>query len=351
MRYRKWNKSKMKDQMIYLQNLFDDTHEDSVLLDMESLQSLMRRSVPLFELDTNFRNQLEEDINTLVDFEDFLDAINEFSEYFKMIDIHKFDGLSLLDLDPSLVLSFVHDFYNSVDREIAKIFNQVYKERRNNLIFSENRSFTSYLPNINYSYINLEKDNTVDEFTSAVHEFGHTVADRMYMRNDYFSKYPFIELMPIFMEMLAYDDLAASFNLDEELIISQAYGNKTILKYAKDLILFSKYVRKMDRIKRKKQTINEMSRVVNIKKCDASKILERSTLEKMSYTIPYLTSIELYSLYNLDPEKAIYILKNLVTLPVQENYEIALRDQGIILNEHTEEFERKLEKRIQTLKY
>ena len=78
--------------------------------------------------------------------------------------------------------------------------------------------------------------------------------------------------------------------------------------------------------------------MLEIKMGKVAQILETSILEQFSYTIPYLTAIELYYIWKEDNVLALSLLKKLQTMPDSNNYYEELQKLGINLNEHGKEY-------------
>lgn len=351
MKYRNWNQELISSQLVTLNKLYEETKDEEILKELISLRNIRKEHIEIFPIEDNFRAQVKEDLEVIKNNSNFLDDIRIFSKLDSSITIPSQLIVDELDIKEATVLGFAHDFFNHIDKEFGAIFNKIYRERRNNIRFTDIRSFNQYLTTLDYSYINVEKSNTIEEFTSMIHEYMHSIVDKIYYRHDYFSTYPFVEAPSIFMEMISLDELIESFmNFDNDRIIAKTAGTKTILNYSKDIISLTNFYSDMDMIKRRRKTLTDLAKYLNIKKKYARFLLNRTLNERFAYTIPFLTAVELYYIYQVDPEYALYLLKQIIRMDYSSDYNKSLKDMDIYLNEHTEEYVSTLNKELKNMK-
>ena len=342
--YNKWNKTKINEQIKQVTKAFYENPTQELASTLNTLEDLKNNKPRIFDKQDRFDEQLALDKLLIHKHSDFFKEIETFAKLDDLFNIKSIDPLQEREIPTKMLLSFVHDFYNSIDREFAKYFNRVYKERKNNLRLTNNatdgydRNYMNYLNTINYAYININLTHTIDDFINIIHEYAHAIADQMYFRPRY-GKYPFIELLPLFMQELAYDEVIRCFeDVEFDVIRSDACTTKTVLKYAKELILQSDYLSLVNTSPERKQFINSFAEYSNNTKTKTEKILNVSMQEKISYVIPFILMIELYNMYYEDPEKALYIMKKIITMDEVENYITYLHALGIDLNENSEEY-------------
>lgn len=338
MRYKNWNKNLIRAQISKLESLYKETKDNSLLDEIEGLKNLLNDNVQIFNTPRSFYHLLKDDISAICLYYDFLADIEEFSKLGILVhskDIKPIDEFN--NITPSLIMSFTHDFFNSIDKELASEFNKIFRERNCNTKFTNNRSYSCYVPTFKYSYINITKNNTVDDFLNSIHEYSHGIADRIYYRGDY-SFYPFIELLSMFMELLASDYLIEHY-LDFEYNVGMAKlaGCKKIIGYSKELSIESNYFSSTDEIYSKGKIIKHIAASTGKTKKYIEHLFKTPAIEKFTYTIPYMVVIELYYLYKIDPEYTLNLVKTLIKMEPVENYNVFLQDNGIILNNHSKE--------------
>ncbi len=341
MKYKQWNISKMNEQLAILRKLYRQTRNEDLLYDIDLLQSAKERNVKPFEYPGTFRDQLIEEAIAVKDNIPFLEDISIFGELDPLLRRDLIDYEDEYNISTKDLLYFIHDFYREIDPEMARIFFKIFKERRDNLKFTPDRGITFTTDKLNYSYIAVARQDVVADYINAIHEYAHAIADRLYYRNNYNSGYPFIELMPLFMQFLACDKMMEDFdNVSKDVTGYKANELDIFIQFARSIDMMSCYLGQLcfepERLPRKKkEIITDMMTRLHTGKEEVLDLLDVSTLERLSYLIPYMTAIELYYLYKSDPERAIYTLKGIVTMPEQENYGIALADKEICLNEHS----------------
>ena len=354
MGYKKWNKETLNEQIKYVTKKLYETPSRELAATLNTLEDLKNNKPSIFSPENNFEEQISYDKSLLKEQIQFLPDIEKFA---KLDDNYheKINGnLTIRTIPNRILLSYVHDFYNSIDRDFAKYFNKVFKERKRNLRLSTNnatgynRNYMNYLYTINYAYINIHIEHTIEDFFNIIHEYAHAIADQMYYRHRY-GKYPFIELLPLLMEEIAYDEVINTFeDMDDDVLIVNAVSTKTVLKYAKELILQKDYLSVVDKSLERKQFVNNLAEYSHNTKTKIEKILNTTIQEKISYIIPYIVMIELYDMYYDDPEKALYTTKKIVTMDEVDDYISYLNNLGINLNEHTEIYVEDQRQKIKT---
>ena len=344
MYYKKWNKNKIIEQLKLLTKMVYRNPSPELAIAINTLDDLLNNQPNLFTPEERFDQQVKQDVNLVHNHSEFMPYIREFSKHSKSFNTSRIPPLEVLDIPTRQLTAFVHDFYNSIDRDFAKYFNRIFKERYNNLrittnnIDGFNRNYVTYIDSLKYAYINIYKSNTIDDFTGLVHEYAHTIADQFRYRSHY-GKYPFIELLPILMEELAYDELIRCFDgLEFEVFKSDAYSIGTILKFTEEIVLQEDYLSKNNPDLPRKQFINSMAHYTNNTKSKTEKILNITLQEKLSYVIPFLVAIELYNMMYEDREKCLYITKKIITMDECNDYISYLDSLGIHINETSDEY-------------
>ena len=343
MAYKRWDKNKIRQQVKYLKSRYKHTKDVRFLIDAQHLETLLTIPSNLFEvfsIPTTFKDGLLEDFKALELYYDFLDDIKEFSvnNADKFKDLKPFEVDHIANLTPSLLFSFLKDFFYDFDKEFGEIYESIHKERQHNLMFSEDRSISYYVPALEYSYINITKNDTVDDFLNAVHEYTHAIIDRLYFRLSE-EEYPFTELVSIFMEMIAADYIKEAYlGMDEDINTSQLSGAKKITVYAENISIQHNYFLAKEETNTRKEFVQDITKMSGKTNSYIKRLLSKTAMEKLTYTIPYLTAIELYYLYKSDKERCVELIKYLIYVSYRENYNVDLVDNGIILNTHSTEW-------------
>ena len=239
-------------------------------------------------------------------------------------------------------LSITHDFYNSLpDKEIRDIFNKEYKKKSQNIRFKDENSVTFYSKMIDYNFITIGNSSNFEKIPALAHEYGHIINDKIINEYiDYESDYPFVELISMFMETLSMDYLNQKNNMKRAITLElQQFMEIYNLSY-KILVLDDT----------KNLTYNNEEKLKEFYKDNYGEIFleinANITIDyDHNYTFPYIVIIELLHEYNKDPEKALYLLKEIVKLK-NCDYIKELNNKGIHLNTHINNYAKQLTKKV-----
>lgn len=352
MKYNNWNKRQLNEQLNLSYDLFNISQTEDFAHAIYTLNSLLSNSPNIFPLEQGFDKQVENDQDEIKNNKLFIPSIETFS---KLNDMYKKSTIGMLTdryIPKNILLSYTHDFYHSIDKDLAKYFDKVFKERHNNLRITNkdkagyDHNYSYYIPTLKYGYINLHTTDTIADFTGLIHEYAHIIAEQIKFRSDN-SNYPFVELLPLLMEEIATHEIAEEFeDLDQDCANKSALLTKTVLNYSKELISQIDFYNIVDSGLDRKDFIELFREHSNNTIKKSNKIFNISIKEKLTYVIPYLVMVELYYMYYDDPDKALFILKKLLEMDETDNYLSYLYDSGIHLNEHTKDFVKTQNKRI-----
>ncbi|MEG0909866.1 MAG: hypothetical protein RSH78_05865 [Bacilli bacterium] len=107
------------------------------------------------------------------------------------------------------ILTLVHDFYKTMDKDIYELFLKAFKERKNHLRFSDTKtcdrdSYMFYLPFIDEAYIEVFNYKNYVTLPAMIHEYGHVIELSQKKKNG--SNYNFLvfsEIVSTFFELIA----------------------------------------------------------------------------------------------------------------------------------------------------
>lgn len=344
-KYNKWNQIQLLTYYNELiQRFIDSKNTDQVVLrDIASLDALIKGPTPAFISPESIQGKLYEDQMFLLKDQRFIKDIEKFKDLSHSLKNKKNLVIDERNISNSILLSVTHDFYNSLDSRLAKHFNKVFKDRKDNLKFTDEHSISVYLPSLETGYINLEKTDTLYDFINLIHEYAHFIQDRIKYRDSRLN-YPLNEMLPILMEMLALDYLEESFeDFEEDARTIKISTMKTNLKYASDLLKEYKYISNVDITKRSRDMIADIATVTNTSKRDSLDLLNTSAEEKLSYVIPTILDIELYYLFYFDKEKCVDLIYRLIETETND-YRKYIKDSGIVLNQHSKQYVKEIKR-------
>ena len=353
MKYTSFNKANINKQIKELNEKYKETKLKKYLYDIEILESLKEDpNEEIFPVPNYFKDLLMEDSLALRKNKDFIHDINTFASLSKVMETVDHKYIDTWNISISSLFSFVHDFYNSLDKDIAKKFNKVFKERKNNFKLSNMRSYTISLPTLNYSYINIEQGDTIYVYLTMVHEYAHAIADLYHPRKTItMDKYPYIEYFPLFIELLALDELCDTYDgFEDDTAIIRKEKLNLLLSYAKELAIENYYMNNINSFKNKKNTINELKDLTHLPRKYFKEMFSTIAREKLLYVIPYMVSIESYYQFIDDPEFALNNAKILINLEKANEYKSILEDLNIVLNHHSQQYATEVTNKVLQIK-
>lgn len=330
-----WNRDLILAQKKYLSEMFERTKDDLIEERILCLNEILNfNRFQFFEPSPRFKIKKQEDAEVLCMFENFIPDIEEAFRHIELYNI-SINDIHLRAINEEDLLSFTNDFFKILDKELYEVFLQVYKHRKYNFQRSNIRSCTFAIGGYGFSYVNVEFQNTIEEYFEATHEYGHTIQDRIFYRPIETDNYPFHEILSFFSEYLSilyYERLHP-----EDVEDIKSIKNILLLVILLHVKRIMYYYRVADCDNRTKlEMLLNIKKVNNASFHDAKKTINDSLYERFFYSIPFLTLIEL--LYAEDLEKSIYIIKKLIKLPTHSDYISELAANGIILTEHLKDF-------------
>ncbi len=257
------------------------------------------------------------------------------------------------------IMQLTNDFYRSLeDDTIRSIFAKLYEQRFTHLRFTSvlnSMSFagyTFYSSNANETFISVDFTKTLANVFSLVHEYGHAIWDNA-RQEEYcdISDNMFCEIESIFMELLAFDYIEKNYPKyaeDAKTARFNCYDNALcdmdILLYkndfSKDIIHLEKDFGDLSNT----QLIHFLKNKWQLTTKDMIKIFRIPAYAICPYPIGTLIAIELYYIYQKDPQEALKIYKELMLYKFKSNYEFftELKKMGITPSEHIDAYERTL---------
>lgn len=328
MKYNSWNLKLMKNQLL-------ECKKSGCSFDYKRLQALLSNRSDMHE-SSSLSSRLIQDRDAIQHLNYFLPYIHDFYTWSKEKNKFRRNGFEELELSEDELVYFLNDFYSNLFPEWINDFNNIYKQARNNLKFSKSNSFTFTLPTLNYSYINIRRTGSVEDFFSLTHEYAHSIVDRKKFRNTYDYRYPFIEAIPLFVELVTKDSIIHDYEgLSQEV---NEYLNlliKLIEKYSMEIFREKDYLDVSNLHMDDRRLQRDLQEKLNINYKKTMAMINLSITEKLNYTIGFLTAIELYYLYLSDKEKCYYVVDNIINMENKKNYLKELESFDLNLNSNS----------------
>ena len=229
-----------------------------------------------------------------------------------------------LDIKEDDMFALIHDFYKGTGSYIFKKFLYIYKNRDKIINFDSNlpcddaSTIIFSLCNAMFIEEGIDGDNKEEILNGLTHEIGHAIGSLM-RRDRYDGDTRFVEIESLFFEMLAEDYYSKVLgnNYFDELL-----KEKLITYYNNSkLLIANKHV--IDNVFDRLRDLDEpYEYYVSIAKNEKDYKGNVDTNKRIKYLYSYMAALELYELYQNDPELAIEKLKEIVQSRKKEYHQI-----------------------------
>ena len=241
------------------------------------------------------------------------------------------------------ILDLTHDFYKSLDRHFYSNFMKQFRLRNNHIRFrqfSDEESIygqTIVIPSLNEFFVDILRKNTIEDVLSTIHEYMHITSFTINPNHGGLSKHLFREIDSLFSEISAIDFLYEKLH-DDNLIALKIKTFNDFFIYARDIYLNSKLI-ECEETTLEGYTNNKLLKQIAKYRCDIDNqelvdILNNTDTATFRYLIGYLFALELYNIFTVDKDKALYILNKIITLNCydEEAYYNEIKKLGLIPN-------------------
>lgn len=247
------------------------------------------------------------------------------------------------------LFELTHNFYKSLNPFFYHNFMRNFKMRETHTTFYNAHDIKRYvgettvLPSLNETFIEITRSNTLDDPLTVIHEYGHATSTSINPYHLSMQKDIFTEVDTLFFEMLAADFLDKELGISEKVITHTNLHNeyfycadKASLQIAfveTENILPSAFLRNKD--------LKIFGRTqLNLCDEEIEEIIQESDTRNYVYLNSYMYAIELYELYKKDPEKALYILKQVILLRdmTRRQYYEKIKQLGLIANSSLQDY-------------
>ena len=324
---------------------------------VRELQDNARRLVSAFSGDIEINFDEIEEQEDLTYFDKYISDLNEVSinrllypkveEYIREVNpILKNNQHTEVDMGRYLTekdtIMLCNDFYRTFGNDIYNIFFKLLKNKHRMINF--NPDLDTYEGNflnirrINSSYLEIGSngDNKEEMLNTLTHESGHFIGANLSPRR--YGRDRFLEIESLFFELLGCDYYAKKLDSD---YFRDRPKTKAVFHYncGKNNLITKNAV---DKTFEKLPTVsNPYSYFTSLVK-DRNEYLQGLNIDNnMTYLYSYLIAVELYELYQKDPDKAMYALKRIVSYDRGKS-ELQRIDENIDINKNIKKYTKKL---------
>ena len=354
-----WNKKTLRDNLKKIASLIamekDEERRKKLLTDYVVLEDVIASYyqidfLGIHSLLTNYEYAKDELSQTRFIWED----IKTFTDITTPIDTIPLKRVSLTDND---ILLITHDFYKSIDPFFFSHFMMNYRQRHDHFKFKKYHGFGKIygeiftLPSIEGSFIKVYRNNTQEDALTTIHEYAHAISVLINNNHSDEEKILYSEVDSLFFEMIASDFLDEYLNTSSAPIYkadlhSENIGMSSSLKSIFELILAEENID--GGFHNHFSLIKNALGNCNLKLGELFKLLTFPEIDAIVYVTSYLIALELYTLYQVDKEKALFYLKQFIllkNLKINEYYDSIL-ELGIIPNSSCEDYQKQCEEDI-----
>lgn len=279
---------------------------------------------------SSHRSIVSSDFKIISDYGYYCPYIRLLSEYNSLLEINPNTNLPIIDTSAQRIVSLSNGFYSQFKvifydtyKEMAKSFKDTIHMRRiTGSTITAGQTYSVYKTGI--SFFELGYNKTLQDYVSAIHEFGHGISSKLNPNAMWdFGKYCFIEVDSLFFEMLGTDYIGEklgrtkdAFDINMHVLKDYIYSAMLI---STKLDMYSEFDRAD--LNNRRFVKQFLSKEVGLNKLGVNDVMKTYIRDYMHYIVSYLTAIELYLIYQDNPELALDLLFKIITCTKDNNKE------------------------------
>lgn len=293
------------------------------IIDRYREMSLKRISIsPYLEI-IDHKSIVSSDFKVISDYGYYCPYIRFLSDYNDILEINPNTNLPTIDTNVNKIVRVSSDFYRQFNGIFSDTFDSMFKTFKNTIhmrkvtgsTVTTGQTYSVY--NTGLTFFELGYNNTLQDYVSAIHEFGHGISCKLNSKAMWdFGKYCFIEVDSLFFELLGTDYIAEKLDrkkdaFDINIDVLKDYMYSAMLVSTK-LDMYSE----CDRydLNNKRFVKQYLSKEANLNKLGVNDVMKTWVRDCMHYIVSYLTAIELYLIYQDNPDKALELLFSIIKI-------------------------------------
>ena len=331
----RWNINYLKELYNKYYNLSVETTDPTLSLEYENIANSIFNIIDRYdELVTkrikfddsvervNFRRVIEDDFSILDRYGIYCPYIRRLDELGESLEVKPNSDLPKITVSTHKILTVSRSFYDSIGGVFASKYVEIAKRFKDTLhirklppkVVTNGQTYSVY--NTDITFIELGVNQTTQDYVSAIHEFGHGISCAINPLAMYdYGKYCFIELEPLFFEMVGLDFLSSNLSLEKD-------SFDISMQVLKDYIYSAQLIcSKLDmydslslaQLYDKRALKKYLSKEVGYNSLGVKDVLNTYMRDYFHYIISYLTAVELYMIYQSDKDLALDLLYKITT--------------------------------------
>lgn len=249
-------------------------------------------------------------------------------------------------LNDEETVELCRDFYREQGPFFSKAFNEFCEEAEDHLLFFEpnenSEGEMDFIESTGDAFIFSPDYKNIKKPSILLHESEHVIDS--YINPKFYRNKIIREIASTFMEMIGCNHLSKVLNLGNDGDKRRAQIHTIVKSTANFVTKKVEVLHFMSGLR--DQSVRQVLRKTHAKfkysKDYIRYMFETNLVEDYYYQISYLISIELYELYKIDKDKALYILIDIITNGNDGNIFDILSKYNIVLNSSVETYEKDL---------
>ena len=313
--------------------------------DIDTLKTAITRLKNNFNVPDNltFIEKIARDLSLYGDYKKHYSYVSEFVEQGLLIEEAYKPEYKPIVISHSENIELCRDFFSQHGTFFSNAFEEYCEDIHDRLMFFEPNKYSEgevhFLETTGDAFVLIPNHPNLTKTSISMHEFEHVIDcfnNPLFYRNKIVR-----EVGSLFMEMIGCDYLAKKFSLKND-NVHRRLNVHSIIKCA---ALYTADKMEILKLIKGYQNANEESIIKNLNKrfgmskADIDFLLECHLASDFYYQISYLIAIELYTIYCIDKDKAIYILIDIIMNANDYNYRNILNKHNIVLNSSVKKYE------------
>ena len=247
-----------------------------------------------------------------------------------------------IDLSEDDTIALTREFFSKQGEFFIKAYDEFLSEDAEDHIdfFKPNKysaGETLYLHTTGDAFIFAADNRDITKITSFVHESEHVID--CIANEEFFENNVIREINAMFMELIACDYFNDVFGLDKQNLLRQFEILGTVKMDTRDVVVRNRMLKILNKSRTHddKFIYRRLKRKFNERYMDC--MTDYTIYQLYNYQIPILTAIELYQIYQVDRDKALNTVMDIILNGNPNNIFALLQRHGIALNKHYTEWE------------
>lgn len=370
----RWNINYLKQLHTQYERLAVNTDDPTLSLEYESTANSILEIIDRYDEMThkrrNFTGGIEvsshksivsSDFKIISDYGYYCPYIRLLSEYDDTLDIKPNTELPFIETDTQRIVTVSSNFYRQFHGSFSDTFKEmslrfkdtIHMKKLTGSTITAGQTYSVY--NTGITFFELGYNNTIQDYVSAIHEFGHGISCKLNPSAMWdFGKYCFIEVDSLFFELLGTDYIGNKLNrkkdaFDINMHVLKDYIYSSMLINVK-LDMYSE----CDRydLNNKRFVKQYLAHEVGLNKLGISDVMNTYVRDYMHYIVSYLTAVELYLIYQDNPDYALSLLFKIINIKQDSSKEYLdyIRTLGLEPGKHFDDYIALLFERVKEVK-